>query len=160
MNGELRRQAGEYLQMRHGIGYELQRPGRLVRQFAANCDAAGITHVTIQAALDWAVLPQEVSSWYQWLRLSAVRGLAAYLHALDPAHQIPPAALQAAAACPVSAGSGCRQRADGRGRHAAPAAARGNVSDADRVPGRPTGTSTRGGCRCRDDRQPGTRGAA
>lgn len=73
MNGELRRQAGEYLQMRHGIGYELQRPGRLVRQFAANCDAASITHVTIQAALDWAVLPQEVSSWYHWLRLSAVR---------------------------------------------------------------------------------------
>ncbi len=93
MNGELRHQAGEYLEMRHGLGYELQRPGRLVRQFAGHCDAAGITHVTIQAALGWARLPQEVSSWYQWLRLSAVRGFAAYLHALDPAHQIPPADL-------------------------------------------------------------------
>jgi integrase/recombinase XerD len=93
VNGELRRRAEEYLQMRHGLGYELQRPGRLVRQFAGHCDAAGITHVTIQAALDWATLPQETSSWYQWLRLSAVRGFAAYLHALDPAHQIPPADL-------------------------------------------------------------------
>jgi integrase/recombinase XerD len=93
VNGELRRRAGEYLEMRHGLGYELQRPGRLVRQFAGHCDAAGITHVTTKAALDWATLPQEVSSWYRWLRLSAVRGFATYLHALDPAHQIPPADL-------------------------------------------------------------------
>lgn len=93
MNGELRRRAEEYLQMRRGLGYELQRPGRLVRQFADHCDAAGITRVTTQAALDWAMLPQEVTSWYRWLRLSAVRGFATYLHAFDPAHQIPPADL-------------------------------------------------------------------
>ena len=93
MSGEIRRRAEEYLQMRRGLGYELDRPGRLVRQFADHCDAAGTEPVTIQAALDWATLPQEVTSWYRWLRLSAVRGFAAYLHALDPAHQIPPADL-------------------------------------------------------------------
>ncbi len=93
MTGQLRHRAEEYLEMRRGLGYELHRPGRLVRQFADHCDAAGTTRVTTQAALDWATLPQEVTSWYRWLRLSAVRGFAAYLHAFDPAHQIPPADL-------------------------------------------------------------------
>jgi integrase/recombinase XerD len=93
VTGSLRRQAEQYLQMRHSLGYELERPGRLVRQFADHCDAAGITRVTAEAALEWAGLPRDVTSWYRWLRFSAVRGLAVYLHASDPAHQIPPAGL-------------------------------------------------------------------
>ena len=93
MTGGLRRQAGDYLQMRHDLGYELDRPGRLVRQFAGWCDNAGITRVTADAAMEWAMLPQDVTSWYRWLRLSAVRGFAAWLHACDPAHQVPPADL-------------------------------------------------------------------
>ncbi len=83
MTGGLREQAGDYLQMRHDLGYELDRPGRLVRQFAGWCDDAGITFVTSDRALEWAMLPQEVTSWYRWLRLSAVRGFAAWLHASD-----------------------------------------------------------------------------
>src|SRR5260370_153262 len=93
VTGGLREQAGDYLQMRHDLGYELDRPGRLVRQFAGWCDDAGITFVTSDRALEWAMLPQEVTSWYRWLRLSAVRGFAAWLHAFDPAHQVPPAGL-------------------------------------------------------------------
>jgi integrase/recombinase XerD len=93
VTGGLRRQAGDYLQMRHDLGYELDRPGRLVRQFAGWCDDAGITFVTSDRALEWAMLPQEVTSWYRWLRLSAVRGFAAWLHAADPSHEIPPADL-------------------------------------------------------------------
>jgi integrase/recombinase XerD len=93
VTGGLRRQAEDYLQMRHDLGYELDRPGRLVRQFAGWCDDAGITRVTSDAAMEWAMLPPDVTSWYRWLRLSAVRGFAAWLHALDPAHQVPPADL-------------------------------------------------------------------
>jgi integrase/recombinase XerD len=93
VTGGLRRQAEDYLQMRHDLGYELDRPGRLVRQFAGSCDAAGIRYVTADTALEWASRPQDVTSWYRWLRLSAVRGFAAWLHASDPAHQIPPADL-------------------------------------------------------------------
>lgn len=93
MTGGLRRQAEDYLQMRHDLGYELDRPGRLVRQFAGWCDDAGITCVTSERALEWAMLPRDVTSWYRWLRLSAVRGFAAWLHAFDPAHQVPPADL-------------------------------------------------------------------
>jgi integrase/recombinase XerD len=93
VTGGLRRQAEDYLQMRHDLGYELDRPGRLVRQFAGWCDDAGITRVTAGTALEWAMLSQDVTSWYRWLRLSAVRGFAAWLHACDPAHQVPPADL-------------------------------------------------------------------
>lgn len=93
MTGGLARSAEDYLQMRHDLGYELERPGRLVRQFATCCDDAGITCVTAEVALEWAGRPQGVTSWYQWLRLSAVRGFAAWLHASDAAHQIPPADL-------------------------------------------------------------------
>src|ERR1035441_11046625 len=66
---------------------------KVVRQFAGWCDDAGITFVTSDRALEWAMLPQEVTSWYRWLRLSAVRGFAAWLHAFDPAHPVPPADL-------------------------------------------------------------------
>jgi integrase len=93
VTGGLRQQAEDYLQMRHDLGYELDRPGRLVRQFAGWCDDAGITCVTSEKALEWAMLPAGVTSWYRWLRLSAVRGFAAWLHAFDPAHQVPAADL-------------------------------------------------------------------
>jgi site-specific recombinase XerD len=89
----MRHAAEQYLQLRRDLGYELDRPGRAVRQFAGHCDAAGITRITSQAALEWAQRPEQASAWYRWLRFSAIRGFAAYLHALDPAHHIPPAGL-------------------------------------------------------------------
>jgi integrase/recombinase XerD len=100
VTGGLRRQAGDYLQMRHDLGYELDRPGRLVRQFAGWCDDAGITCVTSERALEWAMLPTGVASWYRWLRLSAVRGprvrrLAARLRPSSPGPGRGPAALPA-----------------------------------------------------------------
>lgn len=93
MTGSLARSAEDYLQMRRGLGYELDRPGRFVRQFAADCDAGGITVVTAEMALEWALRSRQATSWYRWLRLSAVRGFTVYLHAMDPAHQIPAAGL-------------------------------------------------------------------
>jgi integrase/recombinase XerD len=93
MSGSLRQQAEDYLQMRRRLGYQLQTTGALVRRFADHCDAAGITPVTIQAAVDWAAAPADRSSRYRWLRLNAVRGFAGYLHATDPSHQVPAAGL-------------------------------------------------------------------
>lgn len=47
--------------------------------------------MTVAAALDWARLPTAPvsggSNWWAY-RLSAVRGFATYLHALDPAHEV------------------------------------------------------------------------
>jgi integrase len=89
----LRRNAEQYLEMRRALGYKLDITGWLVARFADHCDSAGITHVTIEVALDWAVRPSNVTAWYRWLRLNAVRGFVVYLHALDPAHQVPPSDL-------------------------------------------------------------------
>lgn len=81
--------AEEYLAFRRRLGFEMDKPGFLVRRFAGYCDGAGITRVTDQAVLDWVLLAQPVAPSYRWLRLNAARGFAIYLHALDPAHQIP-----------------------------------------------------------------------
>jgi integrase/recombinase XerD len=82
--------AEDYLALRRRLGFELDKPGFLVRRFAEYCDSAGIAEVTVQAVLDWVLLAQPVAPAYRWLRLNAARGFAIYLHALDPSHQIPP----------------------------------------------------------------------
>jgi integrase len=88
--GTLSALAEEYLAFRRRLGFEMDKPGFLVRRFAGHCDGAGITRVTDQAVLDWVLLAQPVAPSYRWLRLNAARGFAFYLHALDPAHHIPP----------------------------------------------------------------------
>jgi len=85
--------AEQYLALRRRLGFEMDKPGFLVRRFAEHCDLAGITRVTNQAVLAWIDLAQPVAPSYRWLRLNAARGFAIYLHTLDPAHQVPPADL-------------------------------------------------------------------
>lgn len=85
--------AEQYLALRRRLGFEMDKPGFLVRRFAEHCDRAGITRVTNQAVLAWIGLAQPVAPSYRWLRLNAARGFAIYLHTLDPAQQVPPADL-------------------------------------------------------------------
>ncbi|HTQ92841.1 MAG TPA: tyrosine-type recombinase/integrase, partial [Streptosporangiaceae bacterium] len=54
---------------------------------------AGLATVTVQAAAEWAMLPQGVHPHRWKQRLDAARGFARYLAASDPAAQIPPAGL-------------------------------------------------------------------
>jgi integrase len=81
--------------MRRALGYRLARPEKLLGQFLDYLDLAGAPTVTVELALSWARLPTggDVSWWSQ--RLSVVRGFAAYLHTLDPAHEVPAADLLA-----------------------------------------------------------------
>jgi len=88
--GALGALAEKYLAFRRSLGFEMDKPGFLVRRFAAYCDGAGIEYVTDQAVLDWVLLAQPVAPSYRWLRLNAARGFALYLHALDPGHEVPP----------------------------------------------------------------------
>ena len=47
--------------------------------------------MTVENAVAWATLPAAgKQNWWAY-RLTCVRGFAAYLHALDPDHQVPPA---------------------------------------------------------------------
>ena len=82
--------AQQYLRLRRSLGYKLEVPGRLVLSFAGHLDALGIAHVTADAAAEWATAPRNAKPYWHWLRMSAVRGFAVYLHSLDSRHRVPP----------------------------------------------------------------------
>ena len=89
----LRQALDDYLTMRRGLGYKLERGEKLLAQFLAYLDEVGSDHVTVEHALAWARLPASADpSWWSQ-RLSVVRGFAAYLHTLDPAAEVPAAEL-------------------------------------------------------------------
>ena len=92
---DLRQRVDGYLSIRRALGFKLQDHGRLLPDFVDYLDRRGAATITIEAALAWAVQPQGVQR-YRWKqRLSVVRGFARYLHALDPATQVPPTDLLA-----------------------------------------------------------------
>jgi integrase len=85
----LQDQLGDYLRIRRALGYKLVRAEKLLAQFIAFLEARGERVITIENTLAWVTLPGGSDSW-RVHRLSTVRGFAAYLHALDDAHQVPP----------------------------------------------------------------------
>ncbi len=93
MTGPLRVELADYLALRRALGYRLARPEKLLGQFLEHLERLGHSRITVVAALDWARLPAGGSSHWWAYRLSAVRGFATYLHALDPAHEVPAAEL-------------------------------------------------------------------
>lgn len=93
MTGPLRAELADYLALRRALGYRLARPEKLLGQFLEHLERLGESRITVVAALDWARLPAGGSSYWWGYRLSAVRGFATYLHALDPAHEVPAAQL-------------------------------------------------------------------
>lgn len=86
----LEAQLADYLQIRRALGYRLDRAEKLLRQYLEHLSWLGQDRVTVENALGWATLPAASASWSAF-RLSAVRGFASYLHALDPLNEIPPA---------------------------------------------------------------------
>jgi integrase len=93
MTGPLRPSLADYLALRRALGYQLNRPEKLLNQFVTHLEATGQDEVTVGSALDWAQLPCNGDSNWWGYRLSVVRGFATYLHALDPAHEVPAAEL-------------------------------------------------------------------
>lgn len=85
---------GDYLRLRRRLGFKLDWHEHVLGQLAAHLDGVGVEALTVQAAIDWAGLPREdgcVSGRSRvTARMNAVRPFAAYLHAVDPAHEIPP----------------------------------------------------------------------
>jgi integrase len=93
VTGPLRQELVDYLALRRALGYRLARPEKLLGQFLDHLDRTGEARITVAAVLDWAQLPAQGSSNWWAYRLTAVRGFASYLHALDPAHEVPAAEL-------------------------------------------------------------------
>jgi integrase/recombinase XerD len=85
--------AEEYLQTRRALGYKLASQARILSGFVRYLDDAGATRITIEAALGFATQPAQAHPTWWTRRLSAVRGFAAYVAAIDPATQVPPAYL-------------------------------------------------------------------
>ena len=90
----LRQHVEDYLSVRRALGFKLEAHGPLLDDFVRCLDRAGAS-LSINAALAWATKPQGVQP-YRWKqRLSVIRGFAIYLHAFDPATEVPPADLLA-----------------------------------------------------------------
>lgn len=86
---DLDRHVQGYLALRRAVGFKLVGEGQLLADFAQFAERAGERTVTTQTALEWARLPAGGSRNYLSRRLRAVRGFARYLHALDPACEVP-----------------------------------------------------------------------
>ena len=90
---QLRRHVEDYLALRRGLGFKLEKEHQLLPGFAAFAEARAAGTVTTDLALGWALLPGSVSPVWAAQRLSMVRGFARYLQTVDPAAQLPPADL-------------------------------------------------------------------
>jgi len=86
----LRDALGDYLGLRQALGFRLASAGRLLGQFVSYLEAHGADTITAEHALAWATEPAGASVHWQAIRLSAVRGFAAYLHGIDPAAEVIP----------------------------------------------------------------------
>jgi len=87
----LRDALADYLSLRRALGFRLASAARLLGQFAGYLEAHGADTVTTEHALAWATQPAGASVHWRAIRLSVVRGFAAYLHSLDPAAEAIPA---------------------------------------------------------------------
>jgi len=87
----LRDALGDYLSLRRALGFQLASAGRLLGQFVGYLEAHGMDAVTAEHALAWATQPAGASAHWQAIRLSVVRGFAAYLHSIDPSAEVIPA---------------------------------------------------------------------
>ena len=86
----LRRHAEDYLQLRRGLGYKLEREGRLLALFVGYLEQAGATTVTTGAAVEWTKLATGAGRAYLARRMRVARGFASYLAAFDPGTEVPP----------------------------------------------------------------------
>jgi len=90
----LRRAVHEYLAMRRGLGFKLQRVGTQLVDFVSFLEKRRASYIRLPLALEWAK-QQSVGHCDTWAaqRLSFVRLFARYRSATDPRTQIPPAGL-------------------------------------------------------------------
>ena len=95
MNPPRRALAGhldDYLTLRRALGCKLVRAERYLQQFLDYLAERQQDVLTVEAAADW-VRQTRRGSDAPALGMEAVRGFAAFLHAHDPAHEIPPPGL-------------------------------------------------------------------
>lgn len=83
----------QYLQLRHGLGFQLRCAARLLRSFVTFAEREGATHITTELGLRWAQQPTDVQPATWAARLKVVRQFAIWLSASERDTQVPPAGL-------------------------------------------------------------------
>jgi integrase/recombinase XerD len=89
----LREALVDYLALRRSLGYALARDEKLLNQFIDWLDEHGHDRITVDTALGWVRSPQVASASWLRMRMRVVRGFSGWLHAIDPAHEVPPPGL-------------------------------------------------------------------
>ncbi|MGO9334210.1 MAG: tyrosine-type recombinase/integrase [Acidimicrobiales bacterium] len=87
---DLRQSLGDYLTIRRSLGFKLVRTGLLLADFVDYAEHGGAEIITTELAFSWATLPPDGAAAWWAQRLGVVRGFARHLHAIDPAHEVPP----------------------------------------------------------------------
>lgn len=83
----------DYLRLRRALGYKLERAGHLLPKLVGYLDAAGSPTLTTELAISWARLPANARPNHWAARLTVARGFARYLQTIEPATEVPPAAV-------------------------------------------------------------------
>lgn len=86
----IREAVERYLTIRRNLGYKLKVEGRMLGQFADFLQERGDSHLTVEAALAWAMLPCGADPAWWAARLTVVREFARFLATFDERTQIPP----------------------------------------------------------------------
>ena len=95
----LREALSDYLALRRALGFRLDNAARLLGQFLGYLEQHDLDTVSTEHALAWAMLPTQSSRHWWAIRISVVRGFAAYLHGIDPRVEVPPAGLISCGPC-------------------------------------------------------------
>lgn len=91
----LRAAVDDYLAIRRGLGFQLERAGQLLPDLVSYLEQAGAEHLTSELALAWATLPTGAHPAWWRQRLGIARGFARHLQTIDPRSEVPPDLLQA-----------------------------------------------------------------
>ena len=85
----LRQALDDYLEMRRGLGFKLQRASKLLPDFLGWVERQGARTITCELAITWALSRPVSNAAWSVTRLGEVRGFARYLHALDNRTEVP-----------------------------------------------------------------------
>lgn len=86
---DLEQALSDYLRLRRGLGYYLERDQGELERFVEFLQRAGAERITTELALQWARMPANQHPVIWRKRLSTVRGFARYLATVDPVSEIP-----------------------------------------------------------------------
>jgi integrase len=89
----LSKELDRYLSVRRGLGYELRSTERILQRFVAFAERQDADHITARLFLRWQETIGPAAPQTRAGHLGAVRPFAAWLHSLDPTHEVLPGSL-------------------------------------------------------------------